>query len=166
MPKCDSPFIFIRKTMAASEPRNIVSKGAHLGMDGEICHGRMLENMLGVEYRNAVFPIHQPVMTAGTVPAEFTHRYAPVVDRGLHHYPHADAVGVAAVDGIPATEGRKGTGRQPRYLKKAHRLLSHYPHPLGIDHNNNDEAVINDRQGNYQAEIDFAIEAFKRNYEI
>lgn len=35
-----------------------------------------------------------------------------------------------------------------------------------IDHKNNDEAVINDRQGNYQAEIDFAIEAFKRNYEI
>lgn len=35
-----------------------------------------------------------------------------------------------------------------------------------IDHNNNDDAVISDRQGNYQAEIDFAIEAFKRNYEI
>jgi len=35
-----------------------------------------------------------------------------------------------------------------------------------IDHNNNDEAVINDRQGNFQAEIDFAIEAFKKNYFI
>ena len=35
-----------------------------------------------------------------------------------------------------------------------------------IDHNNDDEVIINDRQGNSQADIDFAIANFRNNYEF